>query len=142
MELKIFQKIKVLLEINFLIAVMVLLAGCFLCISENESFFTFNEDLYGALDNNLRMIMVYLGVTEIAILIYCYARKNVKVLIPVGFFLVLMTVTMDFYGEINTVEIDSNFQWFFIYTGLSHVLVGMASDLAQKQPVAPNKTLH
>jgi hypothetical protein len=53
-----------------------------------------------------------------------------------------MTVTMDFYGEINTVEIDSNFQWFFIYTGLSHVLVGMASDLAKKQPAVPNKTLN
>jgi len=114
------QSIKFLLEVNFYISVIVLIAGGMLSVSGSYSIFEFNEDLYGALDNNLRMIMVYLAVTEIVILIYCFLRKNFQVMIPVGFFLILMIGSMEFYGDINTIEIDENFPPFFFYTGLWH----------------------
>lgn len=32
---------------------------------------------------------------------------------------------MEFYGEINDVEIDEDFPLFFLYTGLSHILFGV-----------------
>ena len=62
------QSIKFLLGVNFYISVVLLIAGGILSVSESYSFFEFNEDLYGALDNNLRMIMVYLAMTEAVIL--------------------------------------------------------------------------
>ena len=128
------QSIKFLLEVNFYISVIVLIAGGMLSVFGSYSIFEFNEDLYGALDNNLRMIMVYLAVTEIVILIYCFLRKNFQVMIPVGFFLILMIGSMEFYGEINTIEIDENFPLFFFYTGLSHILFGVMAGIERKKP--------
>lgn len=125
MGLKSIQSIKFLLEVNFYISVIVLIAGCTLSASGSYSIFEFNEELYGALDNNLRMIMVYLAMTESVILGYCFFRKNFQVMIPVGFFLILMIGSMEFYGEINSIEIDENFPLFFLYTGLSHILFGV-----------------
>lgn len=132
MEFKAFKSIKFLLEANFYLSVIVLLAGCFLSVSDNYSLFAFNEDLYGALDNNLRMIMVYLAITEIVILLYCYFRKNFRLMIPVGFFLILMIGSMEFYGDINSIEIDDSFPLFFLYTGVSHILFGVVIDIEKK----------
>jgi len=47
----------------------------------------------------------------------------------VGFFLILMIGSMEFYGEINTIEIDENFPLFFLYTGLSHILFGIMVNI-------------
>jgi len=55
------QSIKFLLEINFFIAVIVLIAGSILSVSGSYSFFEFNEELYGALDNNFAHDNVYLA---------------------------------------------------------------------------------
>ena len=123
------KSIKFLLEINFYISAIVLIAGGLLSVQGSYSIFEFNEDLYGALDNNLRMIMVYLATTEIVILVYCFFRKNFQVMILVGFFLILMIGSMEFYGEINTIEIDENFPLFFLYTGISHILFGIIANL-------------
>ena len=132
------KSIKLLLEVNFYISVIVLIAGGMLSVSGSYSIFEFNEDLYGALDNNLRMIMVYLAVTEIVILIYCFLRKNFQVMIPVGFFLILMIGSMEFYGDINTIEIDENFPLFFFYTGLSHILFGIMAGIERNKTEAHN----
>ena len=125
MAFKGLQSGKLIVEINFCISVLVLIVGSALSVSDNYSIFEFNEDLYGALDNNLRMIMLYLAITEAVILGYCLARKNFQVMIPVGVFLILMIGSMEFYGQINTVAIDESFPLFFLYTGLSHILFGV-----------------
>ena len=130
--------IKLLLEVNFYISAIVLIAGGMLSVSGSYTIFEYNEDLYGALDNNLRMIMVYLAVTEIVILIYCFLRKNFQVMMPVGFFLILMIGSMEFYGEINTIEIDENFPLFFFYTGLSHILFGVMAGIERNKTEAHN----
>jgi len=134
----IFKSIKLLLEANFYISVLVLLTGCLLSVSDRYSFFEFNEDLYGALDNNLRMIMIYLAMTETVILMYCYFRHNFQIMIAVGFFLLLMIASMRLYGDINDIAIDENFSLFFLYTGLSHslygVMVRIEKNNTHKQP--------
>lgn len=119
------QGIKFLIEINFYISVILLIAGGIFSVPGSNSIFEFNEDLYGALDNNLRMVMIYLAMTEMVILVYCFYRKIFQVMILVGFFLILMIGSMEFYAEINTIEIDENFPLFFLYTGLSHILFGV-----------------
>jgi len=135
---KAFKSIKFLLEANFYISVLVLITGCLLSVSDRYSFFEFNEDLYGALDNNLRMIMIYLAMTETVILMYCYFRHNFQIMIAVGFFLLLMIASMRLYGDINDIAIDENFSLFFLYTGLSHslygVMVRIEKNNTHKQP--------
>ena len=130
-----FKSIKLLLEVNFYISALVLIAGCLLSVSDRYSLFEFNEDLYGALDNNLRMIMIYLAMTETMILIYSYFRHNFQVMIPVGFFLVMMIASMKFYGEINAVAVDENFSPFFLYTGLSHILYGVMVRIERNKSI-------
>ena len=133
MVFKRLEIIKFLFEINFYISVIVLIGGGILSASGSYSFFEFHEDLYGALDNNLRMIMVYLAITESVILGYCFFRKNFQVMIPVGFFLILMIGSMEFYGEINSIEIDENFPLFFLYTGISHILFGVMAGIEKNR---------
>ncbi len=53
-----------LIEANFYFAVFVLISGGLLSLSD-RSVFAYNEALYGALDNNLRIIMVYLALTKL-----------------------------------------------------------------------------
>ncbi len=119
------QGIKFLIEINFYISVIMLVAAGIFSLPGSNSIFEFNEDLYGALDNNLRMVMIYLAMTEMVILVYCFYRKIFQVMVLVGFFLILMIGSMEFYAEINTIEIDENFPMFFLYTGLSHIFFGV-----------------
>lgn len=129
MTFKGLQKIKFLLKVNFYLSVIVLIAGGFLSVSESYSIFEYNEDIYGALGNNLRMVMVYLAMTEIVILIYCNLRENFQVMVPVGFFLILMIVSIEFYSKINSIEMDKSFPLFFLYTGLSHILFGVMAGI-------------
>jgi hypothetical protein len=135
------QGIKFLIEINFYISVIVVIAAGIFSLPGSDSIFEFNEDLYGALDNNLRMVMIYLAITEMVILVYSFYRKIFQVMILVGFFLILMIGSMEFYAEVNTIEIDENFPLFFLYTGLSHILFGvMVSIKKDSLEITPDKT--
>jgi hypothetical protein len=133
MNIKITQAIKITAEINFFISVVLLIMGGFLSVFGNYSIFQFNEDLYGALDNNLRMVMAYLALTECMIVGYCWISKKFQIMIIVGSFLIMMIGSMAFYGEINAVEIDPTFPPFFLYTGLSHILYGVLVN-SEKNP--------
>lgn len=124
--------LKILIEFNFYCAVVLLIGASFLSMLDEYSVFTFNEDLYGALDNNLRMIMIYLALTECVVLFYCYITKSYRLMMLVGFFLILMIGSMEFYGEINTVAIDEHFPIFFLYTGISHILFGVMDDIEKR----------
>ncbi len=127
-----FTLLRILIELNFYCAVTLLIGASFLSIYDEYSLFIFNEDLYGALDNNLRMIMVYLAITECVVLFYCFVTKNFRLMMPVGFFLILMIGSMEFYGEINTVAIDEHFPLFFLYTGISHIMFGVMADIEKR----------
>lgn len=131
---KTMQSIKFLLEANFYLSVIILIVGGLLSITESYSIFEFNEDLYGALDNNLRIMMLYLAMTEIVIFAYCFFRKKFQVMAAVGFFLVLMVGSMEFYGEVNAIEIDPGFSLFFLYTGISHILFGVMVHMEKNSP--------
>lgn len=118
--------VRFLLEANFCIAVIVLIGGAVLSMTGAYEIFEFNEDLYGALANNLRVMMFYLALCETIICIYCYITQSFQFAVLVGFFLVLMIGSLEFYGKINNVEIDPNFTVYFLYTGISHILFGIA----------------
>jgi hypothetical protein len=140
-SLKSIQSVKILLTINFTVSVIVLIAGSLLCLTENSSIFVFNEELYGALDNNLLIMMVYLAITEIVILGYCFCNKNFQVMIVVGFFLILLIGSMELYEQANAIEIDNNFRAFFFYTGLSHILFGAMTSIEKNKSNNKARTL-
>ena len=124
MSIKLFDGISVFFKINFYISAIVLVGGCLLSTTENYSIFEFNEDLYGAIGNNIRVIMVYLAINELAILLYCFLIKNARIMLAVGFFLILLIGSLEFYAEINAIEFDQKLRLFFLYTGISHLVYG------------------
>jgi hypothetical protein len=124
MSIKFFDSISVFFKINIYFSAIVLLGGCLLSATENHSIFEFNEDLYGAIGNNIRVIMVYLAINELAILLYCFLTKNARIMFAVGLFLILLIGSLEFYAEINAIEFDQNLRLFFLYTGISHLVYG------------------
>jgi hypothetical protein len=90
------------------------------------------------MSNNLRLIMLYLGITELIVCAYCFLTQRIQFFIPVGFFLILMIGSIKFYGEVNNVEVDENFPLFFLYTGISHVVFGSLAEIKQRINT-PNK---
>ncbi|MDD5271525.1 MAG: hypothetical protein PHU14_02280 [Methylovulum sp.] len=128
-----------MITLNFYVAALVLAGFGVLSLSDSYSLFNFNADLYGALDNNLRMMMVYLALIEVVMIFYCWMVQKFQAMALVGFFLIVMIETVQFYGEINAVAIDENLPPFFLYTGLSHLLFGMMCIIGadRSQPQQP-----
>jgi len=123
------QGITMLIDLNFFISVAIFITGCAFSASPSYSFFEFNEELFGALINNLRIMMLYLAATECVILTYCYFTKKYQFTVLIGFFLILMIGSLQFYGEVNTVEIDPNLPLFLLYVGLSHIVFGAKTTI-------------
>ncbi len=127
---KLLQVVKFFIDANFYISVLVLVYGGLTAITENYSVFEFNEDLFGAMHNNLRIALLYLGMTEIVVCVYCYVANQPKMMMFVGYFLIMMLGSLSFYGKINSVAIDNDIPLFFLYTGVSHILYGLFSSLS------------
>jgi hypothetical protein len=136
MSIKFFDSISVFFKINSYISAIVLVGGCLLSATENHSIFEFNEDLYGAIGNNIRVIMVYLAINELAILLYCFLTKNARIMFAVGLFLILLIGSLEFYAEINAIEFDQNLRLFFLYTGISHLVYGFI----EIEKISPTQT--
>jgi len=117
--------LKWLVEINFYLSVVVLIAGSVLSVSENSSIFEFNVDLYGPLANNLRMMLIYLAFTEVFLFAGCFLLGKTQFFMLLGFSLVLMTGSLEVYSVINDIEVDPDLSIFFTYTGLSHIAYGL-----------------
>lgn len=130
MNLKSLDVIKFIVDANFYLSVIVLVYGGLTAVTENYAVFQFNEDLYGAMHNNLRIALLYLAMTEIVVCSYCYVSNQPKLMLFVGYFLVMMLGSLAFYGKINTVPIDNAIYTFFLYTGVSHIVFGCFSSLA------------
>ncbi|MGZ8188141.1 MAG: hypothetical protein ACXWTN_05185, partial [Methylosarcina sp.] len=103
------RSIRFLVKANFYISVISLITAGVMAISGGPSFFEFNEDLYGPLANNLRMMLIYLAIVEVILCVYCFLIKQFKIFIIAGFFLILTSGSLKFYSVINDIAVDENF---------------------------------
>lgn len=110
--------------INFNIAVMVLLAVSLLSAAGNSLIFDNNNELYGPLAGNLRLMMVYLTLSQFAAYCFCSYSDNYRALLPIGLFWLLLVGLIDVYGIINQIPIDEDYGYFFLYLGLSNLIYG------------------
>jgi hypothetical protein len=124
-----FQGIKFVIEVNFYISVLLLIVGGCLSITTNYVLFEFNEDLYGIFAQNLKTMLLYLGVAEFLLCVHCWVRKNKQIFLFVGLFFLLLIGSLTTYSEVNNIEIDPNISWFFLYIGISHILFGLYAYL-------------
>ena len=119
------------IKVNFYISVVILMVFCLFSVSKLQSVVVFNEELYGILGGNLRMLIIYLGIIEMLVLMCCSAKNNFTLMILVGFYLLLLIESLKIYGDINGIEIDLQLSIVFAYAGFSHVLFGIRAAIAQ-----------
>lgn len=123
------QIAKFFVDANFYISVLLLVYSAGSAITQNYSIFEFNEDLFGAIHNNLRMALLYLAMTETVICLYCFVTNQPRLMLFVGYFLIMMLGSVAFYGKINGVPIDDNITLVLLYVGLSHIGFGIFSAI-------------
>lgn len=113
--------VQLVLAVNFTAALIFMVLVSFMTFLGHSVLFEDHSDLYGPMDSNLRLMMLYLCLTEIAVCSFCHFSKQYQGVLLMGCFLLVLAVSVDFYGEINQVPIDEHYRWFFAYLGLSHV---------------------
>ncbi len=124
-------------EVNFYLSVMALFSGGFLGFWDSVPIFEFNTDLYGPLANNLRMMLIYLALTEVFLCVGCFFSGNTKFFILIGISLVLISGSLKFYSVVNDIAVDPNLSIFFIYTGLSHLVFGLLTYMQKANQLDP-----
>jgi hypothetical protein len=129
MTSKVFQTFKFLVTANFYLSVIVLMVGGISSVSGSDAIFEFKREFYDPLRNNLRIMMIYLAISEIGVCVYCFLKDKFQAIILTGFFLVLITGLLEFYGQINEIPIDPNYPPFFFYIGFSHILFGVLTNM-------------
>lgn len=116
--------LKLLLSVNFTASLIFLVLVSVISMLGNPLFFEDQNDLYGPMAGNLRLMLIYLCLTELAVCSFCRFSGNYRGVLVLGLFLLFLALAIEFYGEINQVEVDENYRWFFLYLGLSHVAYG------------------
>lgn len=116
--------LQLLLQVNFNAAVIVLLISGVATILGNPLFFADNSDLYGPLANNMRLMMFYLCLIQVAVYSFYKLDNRPEALAALGIFLLLLIGSLEFYCTINQIEVDENYQQLLIYSGLSHLIYG------------------
>lgn len=124
--------VKVLLQVNFNASVIFVLLASLLTLTGSEFFFENNSDLYGPLANNLRMVLVYLFLVQLAVYAFYQVSSNYGAVVVLGTFLLILIGALEFYCTINQIEVDENYQCLFLYAGLSHFLYGGLCVLIMK----------
>lgn len=113
-----------LLQFNFNVSVIFILLVSLLSLTGSELFFENNSDLYGPLANNLRMVLLYLSLVQLAVYGVYQFSCNYAAVFTLGAFLLILIVSLQCYSIINQIDIDPNYQKIFLYAGLSQVLYG------------------
>jgi hypothetical protein len=121
---KILPALKMLPAINFNAAVIFLLLVSLFSATGSTFFFDNNSDLYGPLASNLRLMLIYLTLSQFGVYCFCSLRQNYLLLMPVGLFWLMLIGSIEFYGMVNQIHIDENYRWLFLYLSVSNLMYG------------------
>lgn len=124
---------KILFQINFDASVIFLVIASIMTAAGSPFFFDDDSDLYGPMAGNLRLMLVYLTLMVLAVYSYCRFSTQFQGLLVLGVFLLLLTVSVEFYSTLNQVPVDENYRWLFLYLGLSHLAFGGITVMQQNR---------
>lgn len=130
--------LQIVLQVNFNASVIVILLASILSLTGSEFFFENTSDLYGPLANNLRLVLIYLCLVQIAVYGFHQVSSNYTAIVALGAFLLLLIISVEYYSAVNQVEIDENYQKVFLYAGLSHLLYGGICVFREKRLTEPD----
>lgn len=116
--------LQIVLQVNFNASVILILLVSVLSLTGSELFFENSSDLYGPLANNLRLVLIYLCLVQIAVYGFYQMSSNHAAIVALGAFFLILILSLEYYSSVNQVEIDGNYRQVFLYAGLSHLLYG------------------
>ncbi|WP_143735966.1 hypothetical protein [Methyloprofundus sedimenti] len=112
-------------EANYYLAILISFIAAVMAMSGHESFLNTGDDFNNPLINNLKVMLAYMVVAQFSVFGFCFIKRSYTELVIVGIFLLLIPGELKFYAQINHLEIDTSFDVFFLYTGLSHIFYGL-----------------
>ena len=121
---KILPSLKLLPALNFNAAVIFLMLASLMSATGSTYFFDNNTDLYGPLASNLRLMLIYLTLSQFGIYCFCSYCQNFRLLIPAGLFWLVLIGAIEFYGMVNEIAIDEDYSRLFFYLGASNLAYG------------------
>lgn len=130
--------VELLLQVNFNAAVLLVLISSALSIFGGASYFEDHSDLYGPLANNLRLMMFYLSLVQIAVYSFYFYGNSPAAVAGLGVFLLLLTTSLEFYAAINQIEIDEKYAELFLYAGASQLVYGGLAAFRQERRGGPS----
>jgi hypothetical protein len=117
--------LQLFLQVNFNASVIFLVIASALTFSGSELIIASNQDIYGPLVNNMRFVLFYLCLMQLSVYGIYRAKNSYAAVLIFGVFLLFLMGSLEFYCEINQIEVDGNYQQIFLYVGLSHAFYGV-----------------
>lgn len=121
------RSIKYILDTNFHASAMILVATSLLSVSNIYPVFEFHHELYGPVAMNISMMLVYLAFIQILVWVYYQIDINYSPALLFGFILILLMGGLEYYRNINQIQMDPGISQLFLYVGLSHIIFGVQS---------------
>jgi hypothetical protein len=118
------HSLSMLLAVNFNVAVIFLLVVSLISAAGSTLIFDNNSELYGPLAGNLRLMLIYLTLSQFIVYCFCSYSENYRPLVPVGLFWLMLMGSIEFYGIVNQIPIDEDYGWLFLYLGMSNLVYG------------------
>lgn len=121
LQTQLINALSLLLKINVKASMIFLVIASVLTLSGSQLLFTDDSAIYGPLAGNLRLLLVYLTMTVLAVYGLSNYGRQTGLLMALGIFLLLMAGGIEFYSQINDVPVDERYRLLFIYCGLSQL---------------------
>lgn len=118
------HSLSMLLAVNFNVSVIFLLVVSLISAAGSTLIFDNNSELYGPLAGNLRLMLIYLTLSQFIVYCFCSYSENYRPLVPVGLFWLMLMGSIEFYGVVNQIPIDEDYAWLFLYLGMSNLVYG------------------
>lgn len=119
------------LELNYFTAVISMILTLVFMLAGKISLIELDGALYGAIGNNLTVVILYLIMITLVLPGYCFVKKQYLGITLLGFFYLLLIGSMEIYSYVNAIPLNREYYLLFFYVGLSHMIFGMSVDQSE-----------
>ncbi len=122
-----------LIETNYYISVVAMVVSLIFVLAGKINILKFDGFMYGAIGNNLNVVIMYMILLSVLLPAYCFAKKKYQEITCLGGFYLLMPASLEIYSQINDIPLIGDYTLLFTYAGLSHISYSLIACKGLKQ---------